>query len=83
MTDSERFYNSILDLLDDPEEKDEVDQLLMWWNRYDSVGLIEHLIAFIVGKCSLFTWRTSVCHLKTALSRGFDKSAQGTMRESS
>ncbi|KIJ59508.1 hypothetical protein HYDPIDRAFT_100560 [Hydnomerulius pinastri MD-312] len=33
MTDSERFYCSIVDLLDDPEEKDEVNQLLMWWNR--------------------------------------------------
>lgn len=34
VTDSERFYNSILELLFDPDEKEEVDQLLMWWNRY-------------------------------------------------
>ena len=34
VTNSECFYTSILDLLDDPDEKDEVDQLLMWWNRY-------------------------------------------------
>ena len=33
-TDSERFYGSVLQLLDDPEEKAEVDDLLMWWNRY-------------------------------------------------
>ncbi|KIJ57837.1 hypothetical protein HYDPIDRAFT_103751, partial [Hydnomerulius pinastri MD-312] len=33
VTDSERFYNSILDLLDDADEKDEVDQLMTWWNR--------------------------------------------------
>ncbi|KIJ09966.1 hypothetical protein PAXINDRAFT_86706, partial [Paxillus involutus ATCC 200175] len=33
VTDSERFYCSIVELLEDPEEKDEVDQLLMWWNR--------------------------------------------------
>ena len=33
ITDSEHFYTSILDLLGDPDEKDEVDQLLMWWNR--------------------------------------------------
>ncbi|KAF8834708.1 hypothetical protein BDN67DRAFT_914422 [Paxillus ammoniavirescens] len=33
VTDSERFYGSIVELLDDPEEKDEVDQLLTWWNR--------------------------------------------------
>ena len=34
VTDSECFDTSILDLLDDHDEKDEVDQLLMWWNRY-------------------------------------------------
>ena len=34
ITDSECFYTSILDLLDDTDKKDEVDQLLMWWNRY-------------------------------------------------
>ena len=33
-TDSERFYNSVLELLEDPDEKDEVDQLMGWWNRY-------------------------------------------------
>lgn len=33
MTDSERFYSSIVELLDDPDEKEEVDQLMTWWNR--------------------------------------------------
>ncbi|KAF8833840.1 hypothetical protein BDN67DRAFT_992770 [Paxillus ammoniavirescens] len=33
ITDSEHFHCSIVELLEDPEEKDEVDQLLMWWNR--------------------------------------------------
>ncbi|KAF8200969.1 hypothetical protein BJ912DRAFT_843657 [Pholiota molesta] len=33
VTDSERFYNSLLDLLEDPEETAEVDALLAWWNR--------------------------------------------------
>ena len=33
-TDSERFYNSVLDLFEDPEEKDEVNDLLVWWNRW-------------------------------------------------
>ncbi|KAF8835193.1 hypothetical protein BDN67DRAFT_984789 [Paxillus ammoniavirescens] len=33
VTDSKHFYTSILDLLNDPEEKEEVDQLLVWWNR--------------------------------------------------
>jgi len=32
-TDSERFYSSILDLFDDPEEQAEVNDLLVWWNR--------------------------------------------------
>ncbi|KIM54670.1 hypothetical protein SCLCIDRAFT_30898 [Scleroderma citrinum Foug A] len=33
VTDSKRFYNSITKLLDETDEKDEVDQLLTWWNR--------------------------------------------------
>lgn len=33
LTDSERFYDSILELLDDTDERDEVNQLLQWWNR--------------------------------------------------
>ena len=33
VTDSERFYNSILELLEDPDEKDEVKQLMTWWNQ--------------------------------------------------
>lgn len=35
-TDSERFYSSILDLLEDPDETKEVDDLLAWWNRWVS-----------------------------------------------
>jgi hypothetical protein len=34
VTDSERFYNSILDIFEDPEEKQEVDDLAVWWNRW-------------------------------------------------
>ncbi|KJA23429.1 hypothetical protein HYPSUDRAFT_137791 [Hypholoma sublateritium FD-334 SS-4] len=33
ITDSERFYNSILELLEHPDEIVEVDRLLIWWNR--------------------------------------------------
>jgi hypothetical protein len=32
-TDSERFYNSILDLFDDPDEQEEVNDLTVWWNQ--------------------------------------------------
>ncbi|KAI5986457.1 hypothetical protein EDC04DRAFT_2873540 [Pisolithus marmoratus] len=32
--DSEQFCNSILELLEDPDETDEVDQLMGWWNHF-------------------------------------------------
>jgi hypothetical protein len=32
-TDSERFYTSILNLFDDAEEQEEVNDLVVWWNR--------------------------------------------------
>ncbi|TEB31765.1 hypothetical protein FA13DRAFT_1613262, partial [Coprinellus micaceus] len=32
-TDSETFYTSILELLEDPEEQDEVRPLMLWWNQ--------------------------------------------------
>jgi hypothetical protein len=34
VTDSKCFYNFILDLFDDTDEKEEVNDLLAWWNRY-------------------------------------------------
>lgn len=34
-TDSERFYNTVLEFLNDVEERLDVDALLMWWNRYE------------------------------------------------
>ncbi|KJA26299.1 hypothetical protein HYPSUDRAFT_132935 [Hypholoma sublateritium FD-334 SS-4] len=33
ITDSERFYDSILEYLEDPDEADDVNHLLAWWNR--------------------------------------------------
>jgi hypothetical protein len=33
-TDSETFYTSCLELFEDPEEQDEVQELLTWWNRF-------------------------------------------------
>lgn len=32
-TDSERFYLSVMNFLDDPEEIEEVSELLDWWDR--------------------------------------------------
>ena len=33
VTDSERFYNSVLELLEDDDEKEEIQALMIWWNR--------------------------------------------------
>lgn len=33
ITDSERFYNSVLDFLEDPDEQEEVDKIMVWWNQ--------------------------------------------------
>jgi hypothetical protein len=35
VTDSETFYSSILELFGDTDEKEEVAELLIWWNRYE------------------------------------------------
>jgi hypothetical protein len=32
-TDSETFYTSLVELFEDPEEQDEVKDMLTWWNR--------------------------------------------------
>lgn len=34
ITDSERFYTSILELFDDIDEQQELQELVIWWNRY-------------------------------------------------
>jgi hypothetical protein len=53
-TDSETFYNSMLDLFYDVHEKDEVDALLAWWNRYEHVPLqSDYLTKSISVKYSL------------------------------
>ena len=33
ITDSERFYNTVLDLFEDVEEREEVNDLQTWWNQ--------------------------------------------------
>ncbi|KAG2131860.1 hypothetical protein BD769DRAFT_1627705 [Suillus cothurnatus] len=34
ITDSDNFYHSILDLLEDPDENEEVADLMMWWTQF-------------------------------------------------
>ena len=33
ITGSERFYDSVMEIFEDPEERMEVNDLLIWWNR--------------------------------------------------
>ena len=33
ITDPEHFYNSIIEIFEDPDEQIEVNDLLIWWNR--------------------------------------------------
>ncbi|KAG2057437.1 hypothetical protein BDR06DRAFT_980854 [Suillus hirtellus] len=44
VTNSERFYNSILDIFEDPDEQQEVDDLVVWWNRqiFPSYSTAQH-----------------------------------------
>ena len=37
VTDSEFFYNLVVDLLEDENEREEVSDLLKWWNRCGSL----------------------------------------------
>jgi hypothetical protein len=37
VTDSEFFYNLVVDLLEDESEREEVADLLKWWNRCGSL----------------------------------------------
>jgi hypothetical protein len=51
-TDSEQFYVSTLEFLEDLEEKAEVDELLNWWNWYDHhcYVFVMQLTLFFVAK---------------------------------
>jgi hypothetical protein len=39
-TNSKWFYITVLDLLEDIEEQEEVNKLLMWWNRYEMTSTL-------------------------------------------
>lgn len=40
-TDSERFYDSTLKILEDPEEQQEVQALMKWWNMWALYNTIQ------------------------------------------
>lgn len=43
ITDSEGFYNSVLELFYDIEEKQEVDSLLLWWDQWKHFSALMRL----------------------------------------
>ncbi|KAG1749281.1 hypothetical protein EDB19DRAFT_1893600 [Suillus lakei] len=45
ITDSENFYHSILDLLEDPDESEEVADLMMWWTHISSNSALSKIHA--------------------------------------
>ena len=51
VTDSERFYNSVLDFLEEPDEKEEVDELLTWWNRCAIITPLDRHFASHILRC--------------------------------
>ena len=57
VSDSERFYLSVLELFNDVEELNEVNDLLAWWNRYEEFHLV-------------LSWRWKVIHvIQTSVSQ--------------
>lgn len=52
-TDSERFYNSILQLCEDPDEHEEVNKLLVWWNRFVELDTVKMIADAVVTQASV------------------------------
>jgi hypothetical protein len=68
VTDSERFYNSILDLLEDPDEVKEVDDLLVWWNWF-----VIHVHLFRINTVLLILMISQIFPSQSQLSRPLSK----------
>ena len=71
ITDSERFYNSILELLEDPDEKDKVDQLIGWWNRYVLSCVFDIEIDETTDRSFLYIRKMNGCRPKIVFWREF------------
>jgi hypothetical protein len=54
-TNSEGFYNSILDLLYDEDEQEESKDLLAWWNRYISASCCGTMLMIIHSQADIST----------------------------
>lgn len=46
-TDSERFYTSVLEFLEHPEEREDVNELIDWWNLYVQVRPLDNHMMLI------------------------------------
>jgi hypothetical protein len=51
VTDSERFYNSVLDYFEDVDEQQEVQELLIWWNRYIQLLIYNYFVFELTILC--------------------------------
>ena len=77
VTDSETFYNSILDFLEESDEQEEVSHLLTWWNRYViSLGLFNIYLIYVIDRSSLAILRHDLPLPKTVLWPGSERSAR-------
>jgi hypothetical protein len=79
-TDSERFYNSVLDLFEDVEEQKEVNDLMTWWNRLVLIlrnSCFSQLMSRVVRQIfpSYSSARRAVCK-NSALARIKEKRAE-------
>ena len=52
VTDSKCFCTSIGELLNDPKEKDKVNQLMTWWNRYGLISVVTFLTSLMQASLS-------------------------------
>jgi len=80
ITDLEHFYNSIMELLNDMEEKGEVDQLMAWWNQWVIYVMIVILLTKTTARYFLCTLMSNTFHLRAVHFLGFVWSVWSTMK---
>ena len=78
--DSEHFYNSILKLLNDQDEKSEVDQLMVWWNQCVIFEITDLSLMKATNKYFCYIPILNTFCPKTAHSLGFARNAWSTRR---
>jgi hypothetical protein len=85
-TDSERFYESVLDFFDHPDEQNEVRDLLNWWNwwvlvpvvgflRIDTLTLDSQVFPSYVSREHTITGTSALARLKEKRGRGLRPAA--------